>query len=79
MDRYTLAECTLSDCAFYSPDPGSSRMCRCLHPEKPNYAEGRCPLYKLDWQKASRLNAAKLNAAKPKLPRPKPLRPARKR
>jgi hypothetical protein len=49
-------------------------MCRCLHKEKPNYMVGRCPLYKLDWQKASKLNAGKVSPVKLK-----PVRPARKR
>lgn len=54
MTAYTLADCIMRDCAYYTPEPSSSRMCRCIHPEKINYREGRCPLYKLDWQRAAR-------------------------
>lgn len=53
MDKYTIAPCIMKACAYYLPEPSSSQMCRCTHPEKPNYMEGRCPLYKLDWKKAS--------------------------
>lgn len=55
MNKYTLVACDQKACAYYLPEPSSSRMCRCIHPEKPSYMEGRCPLYKLDWQKASKM------------------------
>lgn len=57
MSEYTLVDCTQKACAYYTPEPTSSKKCRCVHPEKPNYMEGRCPLYKLDWQKASKMAA----------------------
>lgn len=72
MKKYTLAECTQTACAYYTPEPSSSRMCRCVHPEKPNYMEGRCPLYKLDWQKVNRERAPRPPAAPPPHSRARP-------
>ena len=61
MSGYTVVYCDLSDCFYYSPEPGFPRKCRCLHPDKPTVINMvKCPLYRLDWQKrAPSLNPPK--------------------
>ena len=47
------ALCKLNDCMFYeAPYPDTTGYCYCSHPEKKYYMKGgRCPLYRMDWQK----------------------------
>jgi hypothetical protein len=51
-----------------------------MHRDKPNYLEGRCPLYRLDWQKMSKSAPARPKLV-PRRPRQggDPLRPSIKR
>ena len=44
--------CTQSDCLYYAPEPSNAAQCQCSHTDKKHHMDaGRCPLYRMDWQK----------------------------
>ena len=53
MSPIIQVECSLPQCVYYTTKPSVPDP-YCNHPKKRDYMSGdRCPLYKLDWSKAT--------------------------
>ncbi len=51
-ETHIVVHCRLDDCVFYTPEPGDSAKCRCVHKEKHLYLNNiKCPLYRVDFRK----------------------------